>query len=360
MKTVRYRGGGLMKGYLVFEDQTVIEGIAVGRTEPVVGEICCHTDMAGFESVLFSPVNHGKIISLTFPIIGACGLCGDYMTGAGRPKAVIAKRFEPLLYDMPGFWDIGSVLEERGIFGLHHVDTRQIMVKIRDDGLKKAMLTVTAPTEETVRELKNRALEERAVAEMSTARYTYINGGDEAVGILDLGAGLNLADKIKAYGISSHVFAYNTPPEEIRAKNIKKLFLSHGGGSVKTIDGVLDCIRALQGRMALYGWGLGFLALAKLSGCEIYGMPNGRRGGNYPVMEISSGKVAITSQNLGEAIVKEAMPHGVEILYENCNDGGVAGIRTAFYEAVGFDLEPDLATGKNEILKRWLGVAVDA
>jgi len=344
-----------MTGYILFEDGTVLKGTAFGKTDTVIGYLSFHTEMAGYENYLFSPVNHGKVMAMTFPLIGAYGFL-ETDGGKGRPKAVIAKGFEKHPSHYQNEKDIKTVFEEKGIFGLGGVDTRNLTRIIRDYGKAKVMLTCEEITEESLEKLRSFKLVDNVTAEMSVKEHKIIGSGEKSIGILDLGDGENLAKFLERYGVKSHVFPYNTSAGEILTNGLGALIASTGGGGIGSVSEAVECLKALEGKAKIYGIGLGFIALAKALSCDIYQMSAGHRGGNYPVLEHSTGKVLITSQNIGEAIVGEAIPQGIDITHINVNDNVVEGIKTDSCEGVSFELKPDIASGKCIILEKWLEV----
>ena len=344
-----------MTGYILFEDGTVLKGLAMGKTETVIGYLSFHTEMAGYENYLFSPVNHGKIMAMTFPLIGAYGFM-ETDGGKGKPKAVIAKSFEKHPSHYQNEKDIKTVFEEKGIFGLSGVDTRQLTRVTRDYGTAKVMLTCEEITDESLEKLRSYEIIDNAAAEMSVKEHTVVESGEKSIGILDLGDGENLANLLTKYNITSHVFPYNTKADEILGHGLKALIASNGGGSAAGMAQSVECLKKLNSKIKLFGIGIGFIALAKALSCDIYKMSAGHRGGNYPVLEHSTGKVLITSQNIGEAIVKEAMPQGIDITHTNVNDNAVEGIKTKNCQGVSFELKPDISSGKCIILEKWLEV----
>ena len=55
-------------------------------------------------------------------------------------------------------------------------------------------------------------------------------------------------------------------------------------------------------------------------------MKFGHRGSNQPVMDHSSGKVEITSQNHGFAVDRESLPDCLDVYLTNLKDETVAGL----------------------------------
>ena len=78
-------------------------------------------------------------------------------------------------------------------------------------------------------------------------------------------------------------------------------------------------------------------------------MKFGHRGGNQPVKDLLSGKVAITSQNHGYAVDPKSLPPGkVEVTHINLNDGTCEGIRLKSGEAFSVQYHPEAAPGPHD------------
>jgi len=81
-------------------------------------------------------------------------------------------------------------------------------------------------------------------------------------------------------------------------------------------------------------------------------MPYGHRGGNHPVRELESGRVLITSQNHGFAVVGEgetiAGAPELVMTHVNLNDGTVEGLMHRELPVYAVQYHPEAAPGPHD------------
>src|SRR5690606_28049532 len=94
--------------------------------------------------------------------------------------------------------------------------------------------------------------------------------------------------------------------DEVLALNPDGVFLSNGPGDPRPLDYAIGTIRNLLGKKPVFGICLGHQLLGLASGAEIYKLKFGHRGANQPVLDKRTGKVEITSQNHGFALVADS------------------------------------------------------
>ena len=117
------------------------------------------------------------------------------------------------------------------------------------------------------------------------------------------------------------------------------VFLSSGPGSPQQIPAVVGTVRELLPYLPIFGVGLGHLVLGSALGMETQPLPY-PTGANYPVKELSTGKLAIMEQNHGYVLDQKSVPPDVTVSHVNLVDETIEGIVSKDYQAFGVEYTP--------------------
>ena len=156
-------------------------------------------------------------------------------------------------------------------------------------------------------------------------------------------------------GLRVHVLPYNATLEDIKATGASGVFFSNGPGDPATATAQVELVRSvLDAGMPYFGICFGNQILGRALGRDTYKMRYGHRGINIPVIDVSTGKVAITSQNHGFALEGEpgeefTSDFGRVLLSHYCpNDGTVEGVRALEVPAFSVQYHPEAAAGPHD------------
>jgi carbamoyl-phosphate synthase small subunit len=133
------------------------------------------------------------------------------------------------------------------------------------------------------------------------------------------------------------------------------VFLANGPGDPETQAHAIELTRSvLERRVPLFGICFGNQILGRALGMGTYKMTYGHRGINVPVIEVATGRVAITAQNHGFALEGEKgqridTPFGAAEVSHYCpNDGTVEGLRCVDVPAFSVQYHPEAAAGPHD------------
>ncbi len=166
--------------------------------------------------------------------------------------------------------------------------------------------------------------------------------------VYDFGVKRNILRLLAAQGCDVTVVPARTPASVVLAVAPDGVLLSNGPGDPARLGDIVDIIRALVGRVPVFGICLGHQLLGLALGGTTYKLKFGHRGGNQPVRDERSGAVAISSHNHGFALAAEGLPAGVQVTHLNLNDGCVEGLAAPELGAFSVQYHPEAAPGPHD------------
>ncbi len=336
-------------GFLALEDGTVFRGESVAAEGHAFGEAVFTTAMSGYQEVVTDPSYAEQLVCFTASMVGNYGVAAA-RSESERPfaKAVLMREARG-----PAWTDW---LYERGIIALSGVDTRSLVLHLRDRG---AMRAVAVAGEGTVEEavdavLAQPSMEGRAlVADVSTKEpYVYADGGRVNVAVVDYGAKRSIMRRLAGAGAGVTVVPHDTDADTLA--RFDGVMLSNGPGDPEPLEAEVAVLRELVGRVPILGICLGHQLLALATGHETYKLPFGHRGANHPVLERKTGKVLVTVQNHGFAV---APSDAEEATHVSLYDGTVEGLDFPELRAYSVQFHPEAGPGPHDawpIIERWV------
>ena len=316
-----------MTAYLVLENGMVMKGGSFGAQGEITGEVVFATGMTGYLETLTDPSYYGQIVMQTFPLIGNYGVIpDDFESAAVGARAYITKYPCQTPSNFRSKGNLDNFLKERSIPGLCGIDTRALTKIIRKNGVMNGKITSAPPTEADIEETKAYSIR-NAVAAVSSSSVTKTlpdkPQASKRVALMDFGAKRGITQALAARGCEVWSFPHNTSAQEILKMKPDGIMLSNGPGdpAEDANRGIVETLRALQKTdVPIFGICLGHQLLALANGYTTKKLKFGHRGANQPVKDLSTGRVYITSQNHGYAVVAD---NGS---FVNVNDGTCEGM----------------------------------
>lgn len=339
------------KRYLVLEDGTYYTGFKLGADTLTQGEIVFNTAMTGYQETLSDPSYTGQIITFTYPLIGNYGINrDDFESLIPTLKGVVVKEACQAPSNFRAQKTLNNVLKEFDIPGISGVDTRSITKKIREHGvLKAAFVDNETEIETTIQNLKTIEFPRNEVPTVSTKTPYVSTGFDLRVVLVDFGKKQNIVRELNARGCEVTVVPYDTTAEEIIKMSPDGVMLSNGPGDPADVQVAVDMIKGIIGKIPFFGICLGHQLFALSQGATSFKMKFGHRGANHPVKDLSTGKIALTSQNHGYAIDADSLKEtDLEVTHIALNDGTIEGLRHKFEPAFSVQYHPEACPGPTD------------
>ena len=358
-------------GALVLADGTVFRGFGLGAKGAAVGEVCFVTSMTGYQETLTDPSFAGQIVTFTFPHIGIVGANPEDMETSVPASRGAIMRMDPT--DPSNFRSaehIDSWLTRMNLVGLAGLDTRRLTRRIRDMGAPTGVVInggdAAPDIQDAVVEAKGwPGLEGMDLAKAVTCSEAY--SWTQTVWALGEGYGAQTAPKRKVvaidYGAKHNILRHlaerdcdvevvpaTATAEDILARKPDGVFLSNGPGDpAATAEYAVPCLQALIRpvcRSSAFALATSFCPWR--SGAQTDKMDIGHRGANHPVKELATGKVEITSQNHGFAVMRDSLPDGVIETHSSLFDSSVEGIAVQGKPIFSVQYHPEASPGPHD------------
>ncbi len=331
------------------ENGKTFQGERFGASGEMAAEVVFTTGMTGYLETLTDPSYWGQITVQTFPLIGNYGVIPiDFESDIIGPRAYIVKHWcqEPSNFRAEG--DLDTFFREKGVIGLSGVDTRTLTKTIREAGVMNGIITDFPDTVDFEKLKAYRVT--GAVQAVSTKKpYTVspVGGFIKRAALLDFGLKRNIIRELNDRGVQVAVCPCNTTAEEIKALDVDGIMLSNGPGDPAENTEIIENLKEIcKLNLPIFGICLGHQLLALAHGFQTEKLKYGHRGANQPVKNLETGRVYITSQNHGYAVVSGTIdPKTAKELFVNVNDGTCEGVRYLDCPAFTTQFHPEACGG---------------
>lgn len=369
-----------MHAILTLADGLVFRGTAFGAEGEAVGEVVFNTSMTGYQEILTDPSYEGQLVAMTYPEIGNVGVNPEDVESR-KPfvRGFIVKNYTA----QPSNWRAAQPLHEymraHGIVGIQGIDTRSLVRYLRDHGAQEGVIsTLSDKADELVakaqaspgvigRDLVQNVTcaapydwdeglwqlgvgynREPAKASSRARKKTSLDKRRFFVVAYDYGIKFNILRNLAEAGCQVRVVPAATTAEDVLALNPDGIFLSNGPGDPDAVPYAKENVRKLIGKKPVFGICLGHQIMGLALGGRTYKLKFGHHGGNQPVMDLTTGKVEITSQNHGFAVDAESLKGSAEVTHMNLNDNTVEGLAHRDLPIFSVQYHPESSPGPHD------------
>jgi carbamoyl-phosphate synthase small subunit len=359
----------MKQALLALEDGTVFWGKPFGTSGETFGEVVFNTNLTGYQEVLTDPSYKGQIVTMTYPLIGNYGINeADLESVRPQIEGFIVKEGSKRASSWRAQYGLEEWLQQHGVVGIQGLDTRALTRHLRTRGTMRGAISTT--------DLDSDSLIARVQASpgligrdlvcevtcdgpytwsdgewgwpMGYARDIATSGERFRVVAYDFGIKRNILRKLVNTGYYVTVVPANTPASEALQLNPDGIFLSNGPGDPEGVPYAIEAVRQLVGVKPIFGICLGHQILGLALGGKTYKLKFGHRGGNQPVMHLSTHRVEITAQNHGFAVDADSLPAEVEVTHLNLNDRTVEGLRHRELPVFSVQYHPEASPGPHD------------
>jgi carbamoyl-phosphate synthase small subunit len=346
-----------------------LEGVAFGARGEAFGEVVFNTSMCGYQEILTDPSYFGQIVLMTYPLIGNYGTNpADVESKKVYTQGFIVREVSEVTSNFRSNASLDDYMKRHGVVGISDVDTREIVLAVRSKGAMRAVISskdldpksllakvLASPKTDGLDLVKD-------VTRKSQERWSESYAKDFMPGPF---VGERQTYKVVAYdyGIKNNIlrslvhsgFDVTVVPAQTKAKDVIAMapdgvFLSNGPGDPEPVGYAIEAIRHFIGeKIPTFGICLGHQLTALALGAKTYKMKFGHHGGNQPVMDLTTGKIEITSQNHSFAVDMDTLdPKKARVSHKNLNDGTVEGLELLQAPCFTVQYHPEAAPGPRE------------
>ncbi len=363
---------------LVTADGLEFVGESVGVEGVATGEAVFNTSMTGYQEILSDPSYAGQVVVMTASHIGNYGVTdADQQAEAPHASAFVMRSMARLHSNWRAEGGLGDYLNRHVIVGIGGIDTRRLTRHLRDRGAMPVAVGVDCDRAELVEIAANAPRMEGCdlATGVSTLEPYVLSPTEPPVGrvvAIDLGIKRDIISQLVRRGNEVHVVPAATTAGEILALHPTGVFVSNGPGDPEPLNAPVEAVRGLLGQVPVFGICLGLQVLGLALGARTYKLGFGHHGGNHPVRNLETGRVAITAQNHGFAVdlwsltddsapARSGVPTPdlvparvssefgvVASTHQNLNDGTIEGFACLDVPAFGVQYHPEAAPGPHD------------
>jgi carbamoyl-phosphate synthase small subunit len=268
-------------------------------------------------------------------------------------------------------------MADYGVAGVSGIDTRAITRRLRIGGAQRAMITrkVDDPAAAVAKAKNHPSLEGRdLVKEVTVAKaYEWTEGlwvtpGTQSKDVpikhrvvaYDFGIKRGILRHLRAVGCHVTVVPAATSAKDVLAYKPDGIFLSNGPGDPAAVTYAVEAAAELvKAGKPMFGICLGHQILGLALGGTTYKLKFGHHGANHPVMDLTTRKVEITSQNHGFAVDVDSLKGKAVLTHINLNDQTVEGMRHENLPIFSVQYHPEASPGPTDpsyLFDRFVGL----
>lgn len=351
----------MIPALLALEDGSLFYGSSIGIQGIRCGEVVFNTATTGYQEILTDPSYTEQIITFTYPHIGNVGTNSeDAESEHIRAAGVIMRVLSPTTSNWRAEQSLNEYLQSRQIVGITGIDTRRLTRILREKGFLKGCIMTGENDEQKALTLAStyKGLEEK-VTSLVTTPFVYkwepVSKKESRkpyhVVVIDFGLKRSILKYLDTFGCQLTVVPAMTSLTEILNLLPQGIVLSNGPGDPIACTDIIDLVKSLINTgIPILGICLGYQLLGLAQGAKTCKMRFGHHGANHPVIDLSTQKVMITSQNHGFMVDESSLPTILQPTHRSLFDQTLQGFCHIHKPIYGFQGHPEASPGPQDAL----------
>lgn len=348
---------------LVLEDGTLFLGSGFGAETTSVAEVVFTTGMVGYPESMTDPSFAGQLLCFTYPLIGNYGVASmKDLDSMGLPRQFESESIKVSgivvseWCERPSHWasvrTVSEWMKSEGIPGISGVDTRALVTRLREQGVMMGVLASgagLANRKGLVKLLKDTAKYDAIdfVRRVSRKKAQVYGSSEKTVVLMDCGAKFSIMRNLLQRGYSVVRAPFDYSYADIMKHNPEGVVVSNGPGDPRLCgETVRATARLIDSEVPTLGICLGNQLVALAQGAETYKLKYGHRGQNKPVIDTTTKRGYVTSQNHGYSVDGKTLAKtDLKAWFVNADDDSIEGLFHQTKPCIAVQFHPEASPG---------------
>ncbi len=350
---------------LILENGDIFYGKGIGQKGVKLGELCFNTSMTGYQEAISDPSYASQILLFTFPHIGITGINNiDIESEKIYLNGVVFRTVTQDYSSWRANANLDSWLKKKKVIGITNVNTRDLTLKIRENGALKAAIINGVSNKTNIKNIIYKindweGIVDTDLAKLVTCKKPFLlktkknsSKKEKLVDIvaIDYGCKKNIYNLFIENGFRVSVVPCSFSFDQVMKYKPKGIFLSNGPGDpLATSEYSRELIKKfIEVKIPIFGICLGHQLLGTALGAKTKKMHHGHHGVNQPVKNINKNTIEITSQNHGFMIDEKTLPKYLKITHTSLFDGVIQGIEHKSLPFFSVQYHPESSPGPHD------------
>lgn len=320
------------KAILRLSDGTELEGFSFGYSGVASGELQFDSTMIGYTEVITDPVYSGKLLLLTYPIIGNYGMPNaEYWESETiQPSGIIVHDYTQMYSHWNAQESLGDAMNHEKVVGIYGIDTTLLARKIAENPRISGQILPDTHQDKAIEVVRVReALQPNLLDQES----------DKTILLIDLGANHSFIQSFIDTGVNILRVSGN---EDYSSLEFDGVIISNGAEDAASYPQLLEFTKeSIQSNIPVYACGLGYDLMAMAINATLRPLTPAHRSLNQPVLQVGTNSCLITRMSHGNSIDPTSLPRDWRPYFTHLNSNTNAGFMHNNGKHIATTFQPD-------------------